>query len=168
METLTNCCYFFSLQTGCILIAVLEATLGLFQIYCSRSELHDINGMTHKSTTEQKLHNHNIDIETQRGIFEMSMAISSIISSLLLLIGALYKRPVCLLIWLQICIATFISFLFYTLIVDLTPEHLVMDAICVCIDVYFWFIVLSYYIQLRSAQTGSPSEFEVLYTPTDV
>ncbi|XP_043645190.1 uncharacterized protein LOC122614635 [Drosophila teissieri] len=174
INALNSCFYFFSLKTGCKLIAVFEALINVLQMYCIY-----ITEMEIKTTTTESPESLLVTREpdgdmlgpnTMMPMFESNLyfqrALGSltIFRSLLLIIGAEWSHLSCLVLW--ICI-TFITLLISTCI-DIVQNGnlptLFISTISIFLEIYFCAVVVSLVLKLQQKLRRNVQESEVLFT----
>ncbi|XP_017061864.1 uncharacterized protein LOC108101855 [Drosophila ficusphila] len=176
MKRLSSCCYFFSLKTGCKLIALFEALVNLIQMYCIFAKEMDMNvGTTTTQSSDSLFVTREPDGEmlgsnTAMPIFEFNTYFAKALNSLtifrsiLLIIGAECGHTSCLILWLCITAITLMLSSLIHILQDNDLQNLPIRTISIFLEIYFCAVVLSLVLKLQEKLRLNVQETEVLYT----
>ncbi|KRG04240.1 uncharacterized protein LOC26527360 [Drosophila mojavensis] len=160
MLRVTTCCYFFSLKLGCKLIVVFENILGLWQMYQGCSELYGRDDKSPPRWTHSKPIEQNAELNILFGLI-------AFFCSHLLLIGVVFQRKICVLIWISVMAVCIVAFLLYTQVFGCRSDTMLWDTFISALQGYFLGIGLVYYMHMgRREETDE--DLEVLFTISEV
>ncbi|TDG51780.1 hypothetical protein AWZ03_001840 [Drosophila navojoa] len=160
MLRVTTCCYFFSLKLGCKLIVVFENILGLWQMYQGFSTLYGRNDKPPPPWTHNKRIEQNAELNLLFGLI-------AFFCSHLLLIGVVFQRKLCVLIWISVMAVYIVAFMFYTQVFGCTSGPMLLDTFIAALQGYFLSVGLIYYMQMGHREDPD-EDLEVLFTITEV
>ncbi|XP_017010993.1 uncharacterized protein [Drosophila takahashii] len=126
---LRKCCWLIKLRKACILIAVIDFIINLVVLNMSGQEF-----IAH---------------------IEQAVAICHCIGCTFLLGGALIRSTILLMFFLITSLTNCIIMIVYCIVQLVKQERhheiiVPISAIYICLDVYFWIIVYSFYVEVRN------------------
>ncbi|KAH8347787.1 hypothetical protein KR084_001029 [Drosophila pseudotakahashii] len=176
IKGLNSCFYFFSLKTGCKLIAVFEALVNILQmcsIYMAEVEVKttttespDSLMVTREPDGDMLGSNTMMPIFEANIYFDKALSSLTVLRSLLLFIGAEWNHISCLVLWLCITVITLMIGTFIDILHDCDLLKIITRTISIFLKIYFCAVVASLVLKLqnRLRRNTQETEVEVLFT----
>ncbi|KQS62545.1 uncharacterized protein LOC6547077 [Drosophila erecta] len=174
IKGLTSCFYFFSLKTGCKMIAVFEAVVSVLQMFTlhmteleiktTTTESPDSLLVTREPDGDMLGPNTMMPMFESNLYFQRALCSLTVFRSLLLIIGAECSHLSCLVLWICIAVIT----LLISTCIDIMQygdlPTLFISTISIFLEIYFCAVVASLVLKLQKKLRRNVEESEVLYT----
>ncbi|XP_032572341.1 uncharacterized protein LOC116800602 isoform X1 [Drosophila sechellia] len=176
IKPLNSCFYFFSLKTGCTLIAGFEALVNVLQvcsIYLSEMEVKtkitttespDSMLVTREPDGDMLGPNIRTPMFEPNLYFQKALISLTIFRSLLLIVGAEWSHISCLVLWICITVITLLINTCNNIMQDDELLTILFSTISFFLEIYFCAVVASLVSKLQQKFRRNVQESEVLFT----